>query len=82
VAATQQQVAGLALAQTTGRLALSLVGRDDRTKSAKVEVDQHELLGIEPEKKIAKVEEEPEESCFITTRRGADVVKTPIPCTN
>ncbi len=80
VAATPQQVAALAQAQTTGRLSLSLVGAEDDTIASAIEVDQRSLLGLgnierAPEKVEKKI-------CKIRTRRGADVVDIPIPCTN
>jgi len=81
VAATPQQVASLAQAQSTGRLSLSLVGTLDQTTSEVIEVDQNRLLGIQ----AAEAPEPPqmeEERCTIRTRRGAEVVVTPIPCTN
>lgn len=76
VAALPQQVASLAQAQTTGRLTLALVGADDDTIAAAVEVDQRMLLGLgaleaAPEKAEEKV-------CTIRTRRGAEVVDIPI----
>ena len=80
VAATPQQVAALAQAQTTGRLSLALVGNGDDTIATAIEVDQRALLGlgaveIAPEQVEEKV-------CTIRTRRGAEVVEIPIPCTN
>lgn len=80
VSATPQQVAALAQAQSTGRLSLSLVGADDDSVATAIEVDQQRLLGIEEQ----VVEEEPEEEkrCTIKTRRGSEVIETPIPCTN
>ncbi|MEO0767590.1 MAG: Flp pilus assembly protein CpaB [Pseudomonadota bacterium] len=80
VAANPSQVAGLAQAQSTGRLSLSLVGAEDDTVAGTIEVDQRKLLGIAEQAEIAEVEEE--QSCSIRTRRGADVVEIPIPCTN
>jgi pilus assembly protein CpaB len=80
VAATPQQVAALAQAQATGRLALSLVGAMDESIAEVIEVDQSRLLGLQ-----ARVEAAPEvkeETCAIRTRRGAEVIVTPIPCTN
>ncbi|MEL6104358.1 MAG: Flp pilus assembly protein CpaB, partial [Pseudomonadota bacterium] len=74
------QVAGLAQAQSTGRLSLSLVGAEDDTIAGKIEVDQRALLGIAAQAEIAEVEEE--QTCSIRTRRGADVVEIAIPCTN
>jgi len=80
VAATPQQVASLAQAQTSGRLSLALVGADDDTIAAAVEVDQRALLGLGAEEKAPeKVEER---ICTIRTRRGAEVMEIPIPCTN
>ncbi|MCB4379663.1 Flp pilus assembly protein CpaB [Synechococcus sp. MU1644] len=80
VAVAPAQVAKLAQAQSTGRLSLSLVGAEDDTVAGAIEVDQRALLGIES--KAVKVEVEEEKTCSIRTRRGADVVQIPIPCTN
>jgi len=82
VSASPEQVARLAQAQATGKLALSLVGTTDDTvagANGKIEVDGNSLLGI-TETQIAKTEEP--KVCTIKTRKGADVVDTPIPCTN
>ena len=80
VAATPQQVAALAQAQTTGRLSLSLVGAEDDTIASAIEVNQRSLLGLgDIERAPEKIEEK---VCKIRTRRGADVVDIPIPCTN
>jgi pilus assembly protein CpaB len=79
VEATPQQVAKLAQAQATGRLALSLVGVGDTGGATVVEVGRRDILGIAAEAAVA----EPEERiCTIRTRRGAEVVEIPIPCTN
>lgn len=80
VAVTPNQVAALAQAQTTGVLSLSLVGADDDTIAEAIEVDQRMLLGIERE--AAAIQAEVEKVCTIRTRRGAEVVVLPIPCTN
>lgn len=80
VTARPAQVAALAQAQSTGRLSLSLVGARDDTVAAAVEVDQRKLLGIVA-KERAPVKEEPK-VCTIRTRRGAEVVEIPIPCSN
>lgn len=77
---TPQEVASLAQAQSTGRLSLSLVGREDDTVAEATEVDQRALLGI-IEREIAPEPVE-EQGCSIRTRRGAETVDTPIPCTN
>ena len=79
VEATPQQVAKLAQAQATGRLALSLVGIAEDGAAEVVDVDKRQLLGIE---RSETVEIEAERVCTIKTRRGADVVEIPIPCTN
>jgi len=78
VAVKPGQVATLAQAQSTGRLSLSLVGAEDDTIASAVDVDQRRLLGLReaeaaPEKVETKV-------CTIRTRRGAEVVQIPIPC--
>lgn len=80
VAVRPEQVAALAQAQSTGRLSLSLVGAQDDTVSEAFEIDQRELLGLA----AAPVEIEAPEAqvCSIRTRRGAEVIETPIPCTN
>lgn len=80
VAASPDQVAKLAQAQSTGNLSLALLGADDETVSGPIEVDQNALLGLaEAEIEAAP---EPERVCTIRTRRGAEVVEIPIPCTN
>ncbi len=80
VAVKPTQVAALAQAQATGRLALSLVGTDDDTVASAIEIDQRTLLGIEAKEAVAEVKAA--EVCTIKTRRGAEVVEIPIPCTN
>ena len=77
VAANPNVVGSLALAQSTGRLSLSLVGAGDDLEVAAVEVDQNQLLGIE---KQTVIEQAKERTCTIRTRRGAEVVEIPIPC--
>lgn len=79
VAARPEQVAALAQAQTTGRLSLALVGAEDDTVVSSVEMDQRSLLGIVEEQAPEVVEEK---VCTVRTRRGAEVVEIPIPCTN
>ena len=81
VAVEPNQVATLAQAQSTGRLALSLVGTDD-TIATSIEVDQRTLLGIAVQEVVEEVVEEEEEICTVRTRRGAEVVEVPILCTN
>lgn len=80
VAATPEEVARLAQAQATGRLVMSLVGVGDDTQVGKVEVDTGSMLGIT--EAAAPVTAPAEEVCTIRTRKGADVVEIPIPCTN
>lgn len=80
VAVNPQQVAALAQAQSTGKLSLSLVGVNDDTVAEAIEVDQRSLLGIQAQETIAEVAKE--KVCTIRTRRGAEVVEIPIPCTN
>lgn len=79
VAATPEQVARLAQAQATGRLSMSLVADSADQVAGLVEVDSDKLLGIE---KQEVVQVEAEEQCTIRTRKGAEVVEIPIPCTN
>lgn len=80
VSVEPNQVATLAQAQSTGRLALSLVGAEDDTIAGAIEVDQRALLGIATQEVKAEIAEE--KTCSIRTRRGSDVVEIPIPCTN
>ncbi len=80
LAAAREDVARLTQAQATGRLTLALVGTTDTTVAGKIEVNSNQLLGITPEQ-VAVVPDAPK-VCTIKTRRGADVVETPIPCTN
>lgn len=80
VSVLPQQVAALAQAQSTGRLSLSLVGALDDTVASAIEVDQAQLLGIAAAP--VAVEKAREEICTIRTRRGAEVIEMPIPCTN
>jgi pilus assembly protein CpaB len=79
VEASPEQVARLAQAQATGRLALSLVGVGDTTVSASVEVNTDGLLGIQAQQIVAAKEEK---ICTIRTRKGGEAVEITIPCTN
>ncbi|PSL17656.1 Flp pilus assembly protein CpaB [Shimia abyssi] len=81
VAASPQQVAALAQAQSTGRLSLALVGVEDDTIASAIEVDQRELLGFQIEEAVVE-EVERDRVCTIKTRKGGNVVQIPIPCTN
>ena len=80
VEAKPEQVAALAQAQSTGRLSLSLVGAGDDAELDEIEVNQVSLLGLSAPAPIAAAPEE--RVCTIRTRRGAEVVAIPIPCTN
>ncbi|NIZ13373.1 Flp pilus assembly protein CpaB [Phaeobacter sp. HF9A] len=80
VAARPEQVAVLAQAQSTGSLSLSLVGAEDDTIAALVEVDQRKLLGLGSIEAPQQVQED--KVCTIRTRRGAEVMEIPIPCTD
>jgi len=82
VEATPEQVAALAQAQSTGNLSLSLVGAYDDTIASGIEVDQRSLLGLEEQQVVEVVPEQVERVCTIRTRKGAEVVEIPIPCSN
>lgn len=85
VSARPDQVAKLAQAQATGKLSLALVGMDETIVAEEIEVDQRVLLGFErPNQPIEKIVAAPVEdrTCTIRTRRGAEVVSIPVPCTN
>lgn len=85
VQASPQQVAKLAQAQSTGTLALSLVGLRDDSVAGAVEVDQRSLLGMAEEEEAPQIVAAPApapEVCTVRTRRGAEVVEIAIPCTN
>lgn len=79
VEVSPEQVARLAQAQATGRLALALVGVGDETVSARVEVDGAGLLGIEAQQIVIA---EQEKICTVRNRKGGEVVEITIPCTN
>ena len=80
VEATPQQVARLAQAQATGRLALALVGSNDASVAGLIEVDSQSLLGIEQQ--VVDAAPPAPRVCTIKTRKGAEVTEIPIPCTN
>ncbi len=79
VEATPEKVARLAQAQATGGLSLSLVGTGETNEAAMIEVDSKALLGIVEKVEVAAPTEK---VCTIKTRKGADLVEVPIPCTN
>lgn len=80
VSATPEQVAALAQAQSTGSLSLSLVGAGDDTELDKITVNQVSLLGLT--RAAPQVAAPKARVCSITQRRGNEVVRIPIPCTN
>ena len=82
VAATREQVARLAQAAATGKLALSLVSGADTEVAALVEVDGNSLLGITDAPEVAMAVAEPEKVCTVTTNKGGVRTVEPIPCTN
>ena len=81
VAVSPQQVAGLAQAQSTGRLSLSLLAANDDSIAEAIEVDQRTLLGIQTVERKVEVQAA-EQVCTTRVRRGSEVVNIPIPCTN
>ncbi|MEL7114246.1 MAG: Flp pilus assembly protein CpaB [Pseudomonadota bacterium] len=81
VEADPRQVAALAQAQATGRLSLSLLGAEDEALDEEVAINQNDLLGIViQEEEVVEIEKP--KVCTIRTRRGAEIIETPIPCTN
>ena len=82
VAVRPDQVAGLAQAQFTGRLSLSLVGANDDTVADAIQVDQRRLLGIVNAPTAAVVQVERAPVCSTRVRRGGEVVELTVPCTN
>ncbi len=78
VEVSPEQVAALAQAQATGRMSLSLVGYGDTSTVGSVEVNQNKLLGISEAAPSAVVA--PPEICTVRTRKGSEIVETPIPC--
>lgn len=82
VEATPEQVAALAQAQSTGSLSLSLVGANDDTIASGIEVNQRSLLGLAEQQVVEAAPEVIERVCTIRTRKGAEVVEIPIPCSD
>lgn len=83
VEVSPQQVAALAQAQSTGSLSLSLVGSGDESVAEAVQVDRASLLGIEEQAPVIVAPAAPvieEKVCTVRTRKGAEVVEIPIPC--
>lgn len=82
VAVNRSQALRINQGQKTGRLALTLVGEPGtNTAEGPIEIDQNSLLGIAQAEAPAPAPKE-KEVCTIRTRRGAEVVEIPIPCTN
>lgn len=79
VEATPQQVGGLAQAQSSGRLSLSLVGAEDNSIAQAKDVDQKSLLGVQ-DRKVVQAEEQ--KVCTIKTRKGAELIEVPVDCPN
>lgn len=82
VSVSPQQVAGLAQAQSTGALSLSLVGAEDDTIASAIEVDQRSLLGIAEEEVVVEVQKVEERVCYRTERRGVEVQRIETDCIN
>lgn len=80
VAISPTQVAGLAQAQSTGRLSLSLMAVNDESVAGAIEMDQRQLLGLSEQAQV--IEKVAPTVCTTRVRRGADVVELPIPCPN
>lgn len=76
VAANARTIAALVQAQSTGKLLLSLRGVNDDTVSEQVQITKDDLLGHN------QVAVEKQEVCTIKTRKGAEVLMIPIPCSN
>ncbi len=79
VSGTRDQVARLAQAQATGRLALSVVGHGAGDAEGLVEVNGNSLLGITAQE---VVQVEADKVCTVRTRKGGEAVEIAIPCTN
>ena len=79
VEVTPTQVAALTLANSTGQLNLSLVGNHNSNVVSEIEINTDQLLGIK-EQVVTPVEEA--RVCTIRTRKGGDVIETPIACSN
>lgn len=75
VAANSSTIAALVQAQSTGNLLLSLRGIGDDTTSEAIQVTADDLLGRQ--RVVAE-----EKVCTIKTRKGAEVIQIPIPCSN
>lgn len=81
VEVSPQQVAALAQAQASGSLSLSLVGQGDESVAEVIEVDQRSLLQIvDAPAPIVEAAPPPPRVCTVRTRRGSEVIETPVDC--
>jgi pilus assembly protein CpaB len=82
VAATPEQVAKLAQAQSTGRLSMSLVGEGAQVVTESIEVDTDSMLGITREEVVVEAPVVVEQKCYLQQRKGGELVDTnvEIPC--
>ena len=82
VAATPEQVARLAQAQSTGQLTLSLARDATETVEGTVETDKNAMLGIVEEVVAPEVVVQEEKKCYTKQRSGGVLVDTniEIPC--
>jgi pilus assembly protein CpaB len=82
VAATPEQVARLAQAQSTGRLTLSLARDSSETVDGTVETDTNDMLGIVEAVVAPEVVVEEKKICYAKQRSGGVLVDTDveIPC--
>jgi pilus assembly protein CpaB len=84
VGVTPEKVARLTLAQSTGRLTMSLVGADAGETSEDIQIDPNALLGIVEEEVVVVPEVVVAEKCFAKQRNGTEIIETnvEIPCKN
>ena len=80
VMAHPDEAAGLMHAQASGRLTLSLVGVNETGVSEMVQVDRNKLFGIQ--EVVAEAPAPEPERCYINTRKGGELVRVEIACTN
>lgn len=84
VAATPEQVARLAQAQSTGSLTLSLARDSTETVEGTVETDTKDMLGIVDAAPVVEAPKVEEKVCYAKQRSGGVLVDTDvvIPCKN
>lgn len=84
VAATPEQVARLAQAQSTGRLSMSLVGEGAQVVTENISIDTDTMLGIVREEEVVVAPVVEEKKCYAKQRNGTEIIETniEIPCTN